>query len=454
MLGVISILVSIACGFIIWRGLKSSVFGDAIGTIKDSMKAEDLRFVDTGDKVDNRVLLKSLQTYIDAIRTNSPRRLHNIMTDALYHTTQVKVEGMTRIGLRREIEYEHTGVMEPASIMQDGKITWAQLWVPCKYTERLVDSTTGAVLETTQIDNANIVLDITRNPDREPGEEINCLGCGNPIDSDGELFICKYCKATYTADSYDWSIAGYDVYKGWGTSKSLGVNPLLTGIVSVMMGLMVFNPILGFIAGGNSALTPVVWILNIITLGAVFFYVYWLIPHAMKGFIELKKIDPLSSLMQLHNRTEYLLSIFFSAMSFSPRILKPFIEPSIYEEISQNFKPTGNYVLNVEGAGWGTMSGAIKHEGKIYFNYSIDFFLTVFDSSRRLNKIKKKLNFQLCRGENVVTENKGGPEALVCPGCGKTINLTADGRCKYCKTEYDLSQVDWILGRVSDDMFV
>jgi len=317
-----------------------------------------------------------------------------------------------------------------------------------------MDTTTNAVLETTQYNDANIVLHVSRNPEREPGEEISCLGCGMPIGSDGELFICQYCGATYTSDSYDWSITNYEVYNKSGSSNTFSANPIITGASVLIMLLMILNPILGFIAGGSPSLTPVVWIGNVIALGGVLFYMLYLIPYVMKGYIDMKKIDPLSSIMQISNRMEYLLSIFFSAMSFNPRILKPFIDPGVYNEITQNYNPTGNYVLKFAGGGWATVSGIIRHEGKIYLNYNIDMILTVFDSSRRLQKYKKRLVFQLCRGENVVTAHKGGPEALVCPGCGMTINLTADGKCKFCGTEYDLSQVDWILGRVGDSMFI
>jgi len=452
MLGVIAIIASVIGGIILWRGFKSSIFK----SIFDNLNAEDLRFTETDDKVDNRVLLRSFETYVSAIKTMTPKRLHNVTSDSMYHTTLTNVEGMSRIGVRREIEYVPTGVMEPGPIMDDGKVKTCTLHIPCKYTERLIDNTTNSALDTKHMEKATILIWLTRNPERQPGDEINCLGCGMPIGTNGELFICEYCDATYTSDSYDWSISSIEVTKGEGLMLEEGrqANPVIQSMSYIYLVLMVLVPILGFIAGGSPGLAAVVWIGIILVIGYSFVFSYLILPHMFKGFCEIKKIDPLSSMKQVYDRMQYLLSVYFNGMNFNPSTLKPFMEPSIYNEIMQNYKPSGNYVLQIEGGGWGIVSGIVGHGGKTYITYTINMVLSVFDSNRRFEKVKKKLVFQMCRGENVVTAHKGAASALVCSGCGRTINLTADGECTYCGTEYDLSQVDWILGRVSDDMFV
>jgi len=159
-------------------------------------------------------------------------------------------------------------------------------------------------------------------------------------------------------------------------------------------------------------------------------------------------------MQKFFSRVEYLMSIFFSATNYNPNTLKPFVDPYVFAEMMQTFQHTGNYVLKVDTTGQGNTSETSRYGGRIYMTLSIDTDVTILDINRQVRKEKRKLNFQVCRAEGAMTSIKTVAEVLECPGCGRTINLTADGKCKKCGTEYDLSQIDWIFGRLDRSMFI
>ena len=440
MLGVISILVSVFCGWFFWRSTKT-IAGDV------DLK-QDLTQVQTTDKIDIAFFLQKLDIYISAVKTGNIRRLHSMMTDSMYHITESDALGLARFGVRREIEYTPAGFIEPAPLMSDGKVSWSSVQFPCKYTERLIDNQTGQVLHTEHHEKADIIMHITRSGMRDPGEIISCTGCGQPVNTGGELFICQHCGATYTSDSYDWSISGYHLLDMKNTSPMLRY-----GTYGVMI-LMVLLPILGFISGKVEFLKMVVIIGDILMAGVVLYYGLWMVPTTFKGLNDMKRIDPLFSMNKCGSRMQYLLAVFFSAMNYNVAGLKPFIDPYVYAEIRQNYRPTGSLVLKTDVTGMGKAHPVVRQGGRIYFSTTADFVLTVLDSSRRVQKVKKKMTFQMFRAEGAMTTLKPASEVLQCPGCGRSINLTADGRCKYCGAEYDLSQTDWIIGRVDNSMFI
>ena len=440
MLGVISILISVFCGWFFWRTVKT-VTGDI------DLK-QDMTQLQTPDKIDVAFFLQKLDIYNAAVMSGNIRRLHSILSDTMFHKTEADAQCLARYGVRREIEYTPNGFIEPSPLMYDGKISMSSVQFPCRYTERYVDNRTGQVLHTTQYENATIVMSITRSDMRDPGEVISCTGCGQPVNTGGELFICQHCGATYTSDSYDWSISGYSVLG----DKS--ATPGLKFASYAVIVLMVLLPILGFVSGRVETLKPVVIIGNILMVGAVLYWGLWSVPSSFRGIFDMRRVDRLFSMQQFFGRSQYLLEIFFSGMNYNPTSLKPFIDPYVYAEIMQNYRPTGNLVLKSEDTGKGKVSGLVNHGGKLYLSTTADVMLTVMDSTRRVQRIKKKLTYQMCRAESAMTTHKLDAEVLQCPGCGRSINLTANGRCKYCGANYDLSQIDWVLARVDNSMII
>jgi len=441
LIGIVSILISVFIGLFFRRTVKT-ITGDI-----DAVT--DLTTLHTPDKVDIAFFLQKLDTYIDSVRTGNIRRLHSIMSDSMYHLTESDAQARARLGIRREIEYAPAGFIAPSPIMHDGKVSWSSVQFPVKYTERIIDNQTNQPLHTIHHDKADIVMTITRSDSRAPGEVLSCIGCGQPVDTSGELFICPYCKATYTADSYAWSISAYAVLSEKSQEKSV-----IGRLTVVTMIMMIVLPILGFISQAVPFLRWVVIIVNILMLGMILYWGLWMVPNAFRGVFHMRKIDRLFSMSKFFSRVEYLMSIFFSATNYNPNNLKPFMDQYVFAEMMQNFQHTGNYVLRVDMHGQGKTSAIKRHGGRHYMTLSINTDVVLLDSYRRVHELKKRISFQVCRAESAMTTLKSNFDILECPGCGRSINLTANGKCKYCGAGYDLSQIDWILGRIDKSMFM
>lgn len=445
MLGVISILVSVFCGWFFWKKIKNIISGVDL--------TEEVTTAQTPDKVEVGKFLEKLDIYISALKMGNIRKLNSIMSDSMYHMTETDAQVLARLGVRRDIEYVTTGFIESVPMMSDGKVSWSTIQIPCRYTERLIDFQTDEVVNTTYYSDATLVMHLTRSDSRQPGEEVSCIGCGQPISTGGELFICQHCGATYTSDSYDWSISGYAVLsekiEGMGKASAM----MMRASIAVMI-MMVALPILGFISTAAPFLRFIVIPGNILMAGAVLYWGLKVVPESFRGLNDMRRIDPLFSMQKFFSRVQYLVAVFFNAMNYNYNNLKPFIDPYVYAEIVQNYNPTGNYVLKVDITGDGKTSEVTRHGGKIYMTVTANMFLTVIDSYRRVQKVEKQLAFQVCRAESAMTTLKPNPDVLICPGCDRSINLTADGKCKFCGADYDLSQIDWILGRVDSAMFI
>jgi hypothetical protein len=215
-------------------------------------------------------------------------------------------------------------------------------------------------------------------------------------------------------------------------------------------------PILGFISIGMSFLAPVVILGIIFMVGFVLYYAGVVMPKLVRATKDMRRIDPLFSNAKFEGRVDYLLSVFFGAMSYNPHRVKQFIDPYVFDEIMQNFNHTGNIVLSFDLTDHGKIDSITKHGGRIYLPVSWEYEVTILDSYKRVHKTTKLLTYQLYRAESAMTKLKPVAEAPQCssPGCARAVNLTANGKCKYCGADYDISQIDWMLGRVDANMFI
>ena len=238
-------------------------------------------------------------------------------------------------------------------------------------------------------------------------------------------------------------------------SEVMKTSPVMTITTFVAAIMLILLPILGFGSGEKPGQMAFVIIGSIIMLAVVSYYTFVMLPNSTKSIDELRKMDPLFSQGSFDSRIGYLMKAFYCAMNFDVTSLKPFIDPYIYNEMRQTYRPTGKYILYAQPLFKMSFKGSsvVRHMGRIFINYQREYQLTVFDGSRRIQKVTQLIKYQLCRGENVRTAYKNNMEALVCPGCGMSINLTANGKCKFCGTEQDLSQVDWIFGRIDTSMY-
>ncbi|MDR2547123.1 MAG: hypothetical protein LBC96_06375 [Lachnospiraceae bacterium] len=446
LLGIVGIGLSLLCVFYAFGRLNmvSSIAG---GDVDMSL---DPAITETAYKVDLNEFFSKLDVYVSAIKTMNVKRLNSIVSDELYHLTEVEIEGLARAGVRRDIEYTMTGYVDAPNIFQDGKSAWCGVTFPCKYTERFIDNVTNQVLYTKETDNAEIIMAIVRSDVRESDEEMACLGCGQRVVPEGGLLVCEYCQARHSFDSYGWSIntVTFVDYNFTGKEKKE-----YQAIMATIIGTVAL-PILGFASGAVSLFVPFFIIGYLFMFGFVTYYFGVKLPASIVSFREMRQIDPLFSVVKFAARRAYLISLFFGAMNYNPNKIKQFIDPHIFTEIMQNFNTSGNTVLTAQMIDSGVGQAIVKHAGKLYIPMSLNYRLIILDSNRIAHVVERKLNCQMCRDEAVKSGVKPIGEGMRCQRCDKVVNLTATGKCKYCGTEHDLAQFDWIFGRVDGSMIL
>ena len=438
MLGFFSIFCVVVCIVIMAVSIQSAV------NLRKA-KPDDPVGKQSRDLLEDKEALRYLNIYTSAFRTMNVNTLYSTMTDFMYHSTATAIQGFAKLGVRKEIDFELDPKQKSYAgelVSDDGKLVTSASHIYCsRYRERLVDTVSNAVLHTYEAANVDIILHLSRSIAKDTAETKYCSGCGAPLQTNGEIFVCQHCGATYTSDSYDWMISAYSTF------DNKKANALYTPIGCAAFLLFFALPIMGFCSSNNPGLAAIVTALDLLLVAAAGIYA-GVVRKVYRGLKQLKDIDPLSPDDLVQHRGLFLISIFYSACNFNLNLLKPFMDSNAYAELLAAYRPSGSYVLSTSTTGMGAIEGLRIENGRQILSVNLTLKLTVLDRNRTIQVIKRKVFFEMYRNEHVRYEHKLSSESFTCKGCGMSVNLTANGKCKYCGTEYDIADYDWKLGRI------
>ncbi len=393
-----------------------------------------------------------LRYYTDVFKSQNLNSVVSIMTDTFYHLVSTTIKGLNRLGIRKEIEVDPfpanvDGQEDTDAVLVEGKTDISSGHVDCRMVERYIDTQTGQVLFEQRHDKKALTLNVTRSSARTAAEPICCLNCGAEVDTSGEIFVCKHCGTTYRSDSYDWVLSSVD----WLTfrSKASKLGGLLAGVI---LAAMILPMILGIFASGRPVLIAIVVILNLIFLAAVIAGLGFS-AHAQAGFNRLAKIDPLASPTVMQRRAVYLMRRLYHAHDHNMADIRPMMDAQMYQYLLQNHRHSGNYVLDFDEVSLDVPRLSMQN-GRQVFEANFQANLVVLTPQRRVEFVLKRGKITLYRNQNTRYEHKLQAESFTCGGCGSSLNLTANGSCKYCGLEYDIADFDWKLATVDFGLFV
>ncbi|MEM1485613.1 hypothetical protein V6615_12175 [Oscillospiraceae bacterium PP1C4] len=393
--------------------------------------------------------MRYLSVYTDMFRTLNIRSLASVSTDLFYHSTENLIRLLTRLGLRREVSVQTgSNISEITDMNVIGKVAWITQEIGCGYRERLIDSVSGQMLEEKHYPISKFVISLNKNPLRQQSDPTYCTGCGSELHTNGEIFICNNCGATYHSDSYDWVI-----------NNAYAVPPPLQNPITLMsgvMGLFIFAaPIVSLISLFASGLLTVASVLNIVAfIGTIgyFVFAFWYYGALLK----LQKHDKLCSMFRVMNRAEFLLYQFINCRGDNPARMRQFMDTGAYESwMRADSMQSGCHIVDYQLSNVCLFTDFHVANGRQHLRAKLPLTLCVFDErSRRLIKIKRTVNMVMYRNQNTRYQNHLSSEVFVCKGCGMPVNMTSDGKCRFCGTRYDLADYDWIIEWMDNSLYI
>jgi rRNA maturation endonuclease Nob1 len=407
---------------------------DEVGTDEDLEKKEAF----TANTRENY-----LGVYMQAFKSLNIQSLSSILTDLQYHMVSNKINSLIKRGLRQEIIIqEKTKSGRDTSgrdFMKYGGINSIIDYVQAQYIERLFDNTNGNVLYEKNIPDANVQLILCKSNVKKIAEDKYCTGCGTKLNTNGELFICPNCGATYKSDSFDWVINRIKV-----EDKKNSTITKISQFISIGMLAAIF---IGFMFGKNPVVAIMLAIINISIIALGFWYKNF-VNYSYKAIYQLAEIDPNMSVIKLDSRVNYLTEIIYNGMNNNINDLKTFMDPLEFESLQENHSNKDEYFVDFKPM-FAVLSNLIEKDNRHYLTATLYLAkVTTVNAKKEVKTSYKKISFDIYRYSHVRYQTKTEMEGFCCKNCDMPINLTATGTCKYCGTEYDLAEFDWKIGKI------
>lgn len=390
-----------------------------------------------------------LVAYLEALNTLNINSLSKFSTDLFYHSQENFIRLLSKLGLKRKIFVNFGDNISKTTDMNTiGKVSWMVQNIACDYNEQLIDSVTGKILEEKKYPNTKYNLSLNKNPFRQYSNPTYCTGCGSVLNTSGEICICPNCGRTYHSDSTEWVIN--KVYPDLPPLQ----NPI-TLIAGLFGTLILIIPIISFFSLFISILHTVSVFLNVLTFLCIIAYCIYAIWYYY-ALLKLQNMDKLCSMFHVMNRIEFLIYQYISCLENNSALMKQFMDNEFYKYWSST-KPTNSHfhIIDYRTSNVCTCSEFNVLNGRQHLKIKLPLTLSVFDDqSRQLIKVKRTLNMVIFRNQNVRYQNKHNSECFTCKGCGMSVNMTTEGKCKFCGTEYELADFDWIIEQMDNGLYV
>ncbi len=390
-----------------------------------------------------------LAVYTDAFRTLNIRSMASISSDLFYHSQVNQVKNLNRLGIKKEITLNTlNNASETTDMNTIGKVAWLTQEIKCQYQEKLIDSVSGRVLDEKSYPSSKFILSMNKNPFRKKSDVLFCSGCGGELQTNGEIFICNSCGASYHSDSYDWVI-----------NNAYAEPPALKNTASQMAALMSIiiyaAPVISFISLFGDRFDNAAKVFNAVallfTIG-YFIYAAWY----YKAALQMQRFDKLCSMFRVMDRIKFLITKFLNCRFDDRAAMKQFMSGEAYEKwIQTDLNQSGRHIVDYKLSAICKLTDFKVRNGRQTLCLKLPMTLSVFDEkSRKLMKQKCTVAMTIFRNQNTKYQNNFNSEVLYCKGCGMPINQTDEGKCRFCGTEYELADYDWIIESLDTSLYI
>lgn len=391
------------------------------------------------DKENRNRIMKNIN---EVTKTFNLKTIMSTVTESMYYSTECLVNVLKKLGIRKEVEVQIDEAMENAGtdfslVMSDGKNNMMVENIPCRYTETYIDNVSEKVLLKKEYEKAYFNLELLKSDCMERQSAHFCSNCGAPMEINGDFFLCGSCNTKYTTESYNWVVTNayaYNVKKG-------NVQAFLYMVPVFLVILM------GFIGTVGGVMMSVVSVLcDLVFLAVVFFYGKSL-KDKMHYFSVMTEYDPNISKKAFEKRLHYLVRLYERAKDFDINRLKSFMEPKLFEKVKAENTYDEFYFLDMEVDRTYLTNFRIEGDKQIA-DAKIRMVKTTMNEKKKVRSRKEEISFSVYRHKDCLTDIKKNAEVFTCESCGSSVNLSLDGKCRYCGETFDVSKYDWIIYQV------
>ncbi len=424
--------VTITIGCIIF-----SVFGllfAIISNIKFSPKP------DGGSKeVDHEVTRDMFNKVITFFKKFDSDMARSVCSDMFYNSIKTELSGLTRFGIRKDISFAENPETAKSNVnlkLNDGKNSFTVDILYGDYKEKYISTADNKELYSKNIPVSSVALYMIQSEDAQSKESFYCSNCGKQLSIDADSVVCPACGTKYNTESNKWSLTDLQAvnYKKSNSQSGLiGLGVIVLMVLSLVGGLFIpealFNMIMAICNGA----------LVIATL----FYIYY-INKALKPLKDISKHDPNFSRMVFQSRIDYLVNLYFKARYFNPQLIKPFASKELVDRLAKDFSEDNELIVDLD-IGKKLITKLEVSGEHMVATIKLKLTSVIVNKNRRVKKKKSNAEIKLARHMSARTKVYTDADYITCEGCGANINLTADGKCKYCGNPIDVSKYDWVI---------
>ncbi|MGL5434421.1 MAG: hypothetical protein ACRDBO_03350 [Lachnospiraceae bacterium] len=407
-------------------------------------KMKKMEFSSSQGLLDGNSQKMFLKNLTEIYKTLNMKTIMSTVTENLYYSIEAGLSILAKIGLRKEITIipmispQKEKQQQLPFVVEDGKNNMLASGLHCSYVEKYIDNATGKVLYKKEIPNAMYVVELIKSDSHDLENEYFCSSCGASMKINGDFFDCSHCGSHYNTESYSWSASDVMVQnkKKDNLTSNVIIGLIITYIVVNILGMNFPYSILGSISIGLDLL----FVLSSILIALVANY-------KLRFVRQISGSDENFSRFGFKKRVVYLLKKFYLAKDFQNSLIQPFMVPELYKKFEANNKYDEYYVLDFDVLALEIKKYYVEN-GRQVADLSIKAEIVSMNHKKKLLKKKQKIRLSVCRDEKTFTKAYDKINKMTCENCGAPINLTKDGKCKYCGNLFDLTKFDWIISEI------
>ena len=405
-------------------------------------KIKKMEFSSSQDLLDENTKKMFFENLTEVYKTLNMKTIMSIVTENLYYSMEAGLSILAKAGLRKEITIipimSSQKKEQQPFVVADGKNDMLADGLYCRYVEKYIDNATGKLLYKKEIPNALYVVELIKRDSLDLENEYFCSNCGASMRINGNFFDCDHCGTHYNTESYSWSASDVIVQnkKKDNLTSNVFIGLILTFIAVNLLGMNFPDSVLSSISVGLDLLL----VLSSILIALIGNY-------RLRFMRQISRSDENFSRFSFKKRIVYLLRKYYLAKDFQNFLVQPFMVPALYKKFEADNKQDDYYVLDFDVLALRIKKYYVEN-GRQVADLEVKAKIASMNHKKKLRKKKQKIRLSVCRDEKTFTKVYDKINKMTCDNCGASINLTKDGKCKYCGNSFDLAKFDWIISEI------
>lgn len=407
-----------------------------VSNIKFAKPAQDAK------QLDRETALILLQKFITFFKDFNAEIAKTICSELFYYSLDTELRALQRVGIRKLITFKEAPSLPHFGQdvrIGDGKNNFATGLLKGEYEEKYINTGNDQVLYTKTVPVATLVLAAIQSGNAFGKEQFYCSNCGIQLKVESNYIVCPRCGTKYNTESKEWALTDVRVMN---YQKSNQQTNLIALTIFAALGLSFVGKYLIPVAAHNALMLVLNTALILLTVSY-----YNRLNRTFKILQKIAKRDLHFSRMVFVSRIEYLINLYFKAKSYNPQLIRAFSSRELSEKLLARYSDQ-EVLIDLEIKAVDLIGSENVNDHQV-ITAKAQLIMVVVDRHKRVRRRKVKTVLKLSRHNDAKTQVFTEADYLLCDGCGASINLTADGQCKYCSNPIDLSKYDWTLVEIN-----